>query len=394
MRRLSADQTRWLSAYWSKKGSCCPAKSSPTWTERCARIAPLATSTNTRRRASPGATAAGRPSGARVTAARARTIPAASATLSSPGVATWRAAMVSPVRRPVEGHDRSIEDRPDVARRGVQEPERSDRQVDRAALLGRRDEGELRARRPEIDGGTAEDVQRVRIGPVAALDDDRERGALARSDVRPEPAVTGDAGSAEVARLDGRRFDRHAVRPGLAEERAGVGTAAVDEQPVGIGPRPVHRRAGPDRARGGAPVGRHETEREAVGLRGQERQAPAVRGPVEVERRMVRARVDRRRRPGRGTVRSDREDIDPGTVRLPEGRDMAPVRRPGRVGVGDPGLAERMDRPTGLVREWSGGRRRRRWPGGPRRPRPSERRPAVAGRGLHRRRPGRGRDRR
>ena len=57
---------------------------------------------------------------------------------------------------------------PDGAARGVQEPERSDRQVHLSARLGRREEGQLRARRAEVDGGAAEHVEGMRIGPTTA----------------------------------------------------------------------------------------------------------------------------------------------------------------------------------------------------------------------------------
>ena len=380
-RRLSATRPGGSARTGRRRGARCAAKTSPTWTVALGRTSPLATSTNTRRRASPGATAAGRPPRARATAARARPIRPHRPRCRRPAPPSG-GPRSSAVRRPEEGDDRSIEDRPDVARRGVQEPERPDREGDRTAGPGGRDEGELRAGRPEIDGGTAEDVRAWRIGPVAALDDDRVRGGLARSDIRPEQAVRGDAGA---------RKPPGPTAAGSTDMPSGP--VSPKNAPGSAPPLWTSRRVGsahaqyigePARTRGrGAPVGRHETQGEAVGLRGQERQAPAVRGPVEVERRMVRARVDRRRRPvaapsarprrrrsghpppARGPRCDRRPATRRGRRRRPRGSPSAWADPPAwSVVVRWPSASTMARRPADRGRRSVG----RRWPGPPARP--------------------------
>ncbi len=168
----------------------------------------------------------------------ARTIPPAPATWSLPGDTSWKAAMVDSVRRPEERDDGVRQQRPDGARGRIDEPERSDRKAERGSGRVRGDECELRAERPEIEGGRPVYADRMADRPIGRLDDHllgRRRG---RAAVAAEPGVRADRRRPEIPVGGGRRFRRGAVRIDLAEERVRATGAAVDEQAVPAPPTP------------------------------------------------------------------------------------------------------------------------------------------------------------
>jgi len=129
----------------------------------------------------------------------------------------------------------------------------------------------------------------------------------------------------------------------------------VDQQSARIDEIPVHRRAGSNDRRRSARIRRRDPQGKPVGLGRQERQQPAVRGPVQVERRPVGAPVDNERVGRRRARCPGREHVDAGPVRrLADRRDARAVRRPGRELESD---TRHRIRDHGSVRHIDGGER-------------------------------------
>ena len=235
----SGDQSRWLRAYWSKKGRTWSTKTSETG-ERPVRADRARLGVDEREPELHGRLGGGR----RGAASRRAPPDPRLATLSSPGAGTPSAAIVLP-----SGAQKKATTVPSSrvrtsARRAVHQAERSDRQRERRGRVRpvRRTRGRssphrirrrpCRTRRPRASRSRR--ASRARSVAVSR----RRPSAKAR-----KPSVARDGRRAEGAREDGGRFGRDPVGSDLAEEAGDALAAAVDEQPGRVRPRPVHRRA-------------------------------------------------------------------------------------------------------------------------------------------------------
>ena len=325
----SGDHSRWLRAYWSKKGRTWSTKTSETANDPV-RADRSRLDVDEREPQLHGRRGRGRRrSVVEMSAARA-----ALATLSSPGAGTPIAAIVLPsgaqkkartvppsrVLHPARrAHPSAGADRP---------AEPTSRPGSAGATNARSFEPAPNSTAAIPNTSTACESVRSRVSsticcrvPSPAATNARKRPSLETAGARKAPARMA-AGS--VATPSGRD---------LAEEAGDALAAAVDEQPGRVRPRPVHRRAFADGGRGCARVGRDDAQRQAVGLGRQERQRVPIGRPVEVERRVIR-RCGRRSRGsaavGPGLRR--REDVDRGLVAdARRGRRSAcrPATRPG-----------------------------------------------------------------
>ena len=171
------------------------------------------------------------------------------------------------VGRPPEAHDRPIEQRPDVAGRTVDDPQRPER--DRQTLdrdVGA-DRGEPVARRVEVHRRGPEHRHRVLAGAVPSRDDDLRIAVDVGPDVPDEAMVGAHDRGAKVGRHPDGRRGRVAVEADLAEERVRA-DADVRQQPVVLDPVEVERvafaddRAGPGTVERCAAIGGRETQRQ------------------------------------------------------------------------------------------------------------------------------------
>ena len=262
----SGDQTRWLSAYWSKYGSTWFTNSADSETIAGVVAAPAGDVDELQRDVHAGGVRDGEPAaGSTRVPRRGGPWPVDRPTVAAGGVTVLGMPSVAIVLP--SGDQKNADDVLDGQRRGRRPSTRrrsgagpSGSGATRSPSPGA-DEGDLRPGRREPDGRRPEHRDLVARRPVARPDDDGLGVARRGDHVRVVPSVgrrgrrTEDAGQARDL------GHRRPVHPDRAEERVRV-RSRVDEHPVGTLPGPVHRLPLAEHAGRGAAVRGHGLERE------------------------------------------------------------------------------------------------------------------------------------